>query len=139
MELLLWFYPNYAMSISSFLEILKKNVKWQWSPAHQRTFGQTQANFLRSFTISHPNFSETLYLQTDSSENGLGAIVYQIDASGKHQIVSPISRILRGLRHNYTTTEKEIACIHMVTIKALHFVKGAGCIDIQVQLRLLSN
>lgn len=105
------FYPNYAFATHPLLDLLRKSVSWKWEGKHQAAFERIKATFLKSFTISHPDFTKHLFVQTDSSDVGLGTMLYQIDERNKPMVISLISRVLRKAERNYTTTEKEMLAI----------------------------
>ena len=67
--------------------------------------------FLQTVILSHPDPKLPFVLQTDSSDIGLGGVLYQIDKSGNELVIQFISRAFRGPELNYTTTEKELLAV----------------------------
>ena len=80
--------PNFAMAIQPMLKLLKKNVKWKWDHSCQSSFENLKKMFINSYVIAHPDFSKTIYLQTDSSKGGIGAILFQEGTKGVHNIIA---------------------------------------------------
>jgi hypothetical protein len=58
--------------------------------------------------LVYPNFEEKFYVATDASQYGLGAVLYQIDNSGKKQYVKFASRSLSKSERNYGAPQREL-------------------------------
>ena len=54
-----------------------------------------------------PNLEQTFILQTDASDEGLGAVLTQKDLEGQKHPIAFTSRKLTALELKYTITEKE--------------------------------
>lgn len=109
------FIYNYAMFITPFLPLLKKNSKWNWTDLHDKAFYKLLAEFHQSCMLTFPDFQKKFILQTDCSDSGMGAILYQ-GRPGEENVVALISRVLKDPEKKFSVTEKE-AC---VIVWALH-------------------
>ena len=97
-------------------ELTKKNARWEWGPAQQAAFDQlkaelcTEGKALRRFDPSKP-----VFLHTDWSHRGIGAVLGQmdetsLDAQGRPReyMVACISRSLNPAERNYSASKGEM-------------------------------
>jgi len=61
--------------------------------------------------VTYPDFEKPFILHTDTSEEGIGAVLYQKDDQGKERIIACASRALNQHEKNYPITEKECLAI----------------------------
>jgi hypothetical protein len=106
------------------LNLLKKGSKWEWTEEHEKSFNDTKELFINSVVISHPDFTKRMFLQTDSSDHGLGAVLSQRNETGEERVISLISRTLRSPEFLYSTTEKEMLAIVWALQKLREFLLG---------------
>lgn len=117
------FCPNFAMIMSPFYKLLQKGKRWKWDDSHEEAFNEIKAMFYRHCVVAHPDFSKTCILQTDSSDFGMGAVLYQ-EVEGREKIIAIISRVLKGPEIRYTTTEKEAGAIVWAITKLRPYLMG---------------
>jgi hypothetical protein len=103
-------YGKYVRDLSQLAAPLnalkKKNAKFHWCTECEKSFKSIK-NAICSDTILHfPDYSQPFYVQTDASDLGLGACIYQI-INGKIKIISFASRSLNKSEQSYSTTRKE--------------------------------
>ena len=58
--------------------------------------------------LVYPDFSKKLFVGTDASQYGLGAVLYQQDDNGNKQYVKFASRSLRDSERNYGAPQREL-------------------------------
>lgn len=61
--------------------------------------------------MHHASKKRPFILRTESSQFGLGALLYQCDDDGQRRLICCASRSLRGSEVNYFTTELELLAI----------------------------
>ena len=57
--------------------------------------------------LANPNLEEQFYVHVDASKQGLGTILTQIDASGKHCVVEYASKSLHPAQRKYSNSVRE--------------------------------
>lgn len=105
------FVNNFSDLTVPLLRLLKKNTRYIWGVEEKSAFEEIKECFLKVSMVSHPQFDKTFYIQTDSSNYGLGCCLYQLDISGNKKIVGYASRTLQGPELRYTVTEKEMLSV----------------------------
>ena len=105
------FIPNLALVTFPLRQLLKKGVSFSWDPACEDSFRRLKTMVKESGLLAHPNFDRPFTLQTDASNQGLGAVLLQADCHGQEKAVAFISRTLTPAERNYSTTEKELLAI----------------------------
>ena len=111
------FYRRFQKQFSSVArvlqDLLRKDVPWRWGLQEQNAFDKLKEFFLSCVMLSHPDPKLSFILQTDSSDLGLGGVLYQVNHLGEELVITFISRSFQGPELRYTTTEKELlAVIH---------------------------
>ncbi len=61
--------------------------------------------------VAHSNFEKPFILYTDTSGEGIGAVLHQKDNQGKERIIACTSRALNQHEKNYPIIEKECLVI----------------------------
>ena len=65
-----------------------------WAEGHTRAFEQLKENFINTVILHHYLPNVAFKVQTDASDVGINAILYQIDHEGNARIISLASRVL---------------------------------------------
>ena len=110
------------------LELLKKGHKWAWEERHQESFQRVKDLLSAHILLNFPDLNKPFYLQTDASNFAIGAVLYQIEASGATKIIACGSRTLRGSEVAYFTTEKELLALVWSLQKYRNFLWRASII-----------
>ncbi|KAL7288279.1 hypothetical protein TKK_0017618 [Trichogramma kaykai] len=69
------FVPNVASLAAPLNKLLLKNVCWTWGKTQEKVFKTLKEHLIKALILACPNFSETFILQTDASNDGLGAVL----------------------------------------------------------------
>jgi transposase InsO family protein len=111
---------NYAR-LTKPLEQLKKVKKFALEdyPAAERAFRNLRHSLGSAPVLHEPNRELPLLVATDASRHGLGAVLYQEDASGKRRYIAFASGSLKGAQKNYGATKRELLGI-IFALKSFH-------------------
>jgi transposase InsO family protein len=134
------FIVKYAEHVAPLLPLLKKGVRWKWTPYLQQAFQYLRNCFANSLQLAHPSENRTDDIHTDASKVGVSAILSQKGDPGETLIISTASRVLTSVEQKYSICELGLLAIvyalrkfriyvigHPVTVytdnKALSFLK----------------
>lgn len=123
------FIPQYSKLSSPLTDLLKKNVKPKdlLHPPHEAL--QAFQNLKRAITsgpiLQSPDFSKPFLLQTDASENGLGAVLSQVSSEGIEHPILFISQKLFPREQGYSIIEKECLAIKWAVDKLRYYLEGS--------------
>ena len=104
------FIKGFAVIAGPLYQLTKKDIPWQWSAIQQQSFEDLKAALLSADCLRGPDFSLPFIVQTDASNDGLGAVLVQEYEDGEHPIAF-ISRQLNTAEKNYTTSEQECLAV----------------------------
>ena len=103
------FLPNRAELTKPLRDLTQKEVKWTWGPPQASAFTAVKAAVSRTPVLRYYNLSEEVTLQSDASQNGLGAALLQ-----NGQPIAYASRALTSAETRYAQIEKEPLAIYCV-------------------------
>lgn len=117
------FIQNFSEIVAPLHELLKKETKFVWSNTHQEALNLLKQKMTEAPVMSCPDYRYPFCLQTDASNVGVGAVLFQRIGEKEH-VIAYSSRKLRPPEKNYTTTEKECLAIVWGIEKNLEFLQG---------------
>ena len=107
---IIYYYRHIWIHRSEVLDPLtsmtSKQAKWNWYAKCQKAFEEIKRIVSRETLLTHPNFSKTFEIHTDTSKQQLGAVIGQ-----NNQPIAFYSRKLNNDQANYTNTERELLSI----------------------------
>ena len=87
-------------------ELLKNEVKFEWSPACEEAFQTLKDHLTTAPVLAQPNISKSFDVYCDASRIGLGCVLMQ-----EGRVVAYASRQLKRHEENYPTHDLELAAI----------------------------
>lgn len=107
---------------------VKQPLEHSWSPLCQSAFEQLKEKLTSAPTLGYPNFALPFVLETDASNLGLGAVLYQ-HQEGRKVVIAYASRRLRGAEQNdrnYSSMKLELLAMKWaVTEKFRSYLLGS--------------
>ena len=105
------FIPNFAVLSAPLVQLTKKGSPFSWTDLQEQAFLQLKSLLCSAPILAYPQFDKRFFLQTDASDKGLGAVLTQLDSTGREHVISYASRSLSDREKSYSTTEKEALAI----------------------------
>lgn len=106
------FIPNFAALAAPLSDLTRKGQpnKVEWGEAQEKAYQSIKALLTKEPVLRLPDPGKTYFLQTDASDNGIGAVLMQ-KHEGKLFPVCYGSKKLSSAERNYSTIEKECLAI----------------------------
>ena len=95
------FIKNFAIIAAPIYDLLKKNKKFIWTDECQKAFEELKDKVYNAIALTYPKKGYQLILETDASDNGIGAVLKQINPELAHYKT-------KEARENGTKEDKEI-------------------------------
>lgn len=105
------FVPHYAKITAPLTRLLAKGIKWHWSEIEQEAFLKLKESLVFAPRFCPPLPGKPFNLQTDASEVGVGAVLFQWGESGDRKIISYASKKLNSAQGRYSAVERECLAI----------------------------
>ncbi|KAJ8973695.1 hypothetical protein NQ317_015361 [Molorchus minor] len=92
--------------------LLKKGQRFMWNSECQTALEEIREAVSKPLQLHRPDFRRRFILQTDGSQEGMGAVLYQEGPAGERQIVSYASATLNDTERRYHINEIEVkSCV----------------------------
>ncbi|XP_033236139.1 uncharacterized protein [Drosophila pseudoobscura] len=117
------FVPNFSEIVEPMTALLRKDRQWKWSEEQEKAFEELKIRLTEAPVLACPDFSEKFSLQTDASEQGLGAVLTQ-KIRDEERVIAYASRRLSKAEENYSVTEKECLAIVWSIRKLRCYLEG---------------
>jgi len=117
------FVPGFATILAPLTALLKKNVKFEWTPEAQASFDFLKEHLISAPLLRCPDFTRPFVIQCDASAYGIGSVLTQTFDDGEH-VICYLSRSLSKQERNFTTTERECLSVIWSIEKLRHYLEG---------------
>ncbi|KAK3870572.1 hypothetical protein Pcinc_024210 [Petrolisthes cinctipes] len=117
--------PKLATVSEPLRQLLKKNVPYVWSDAHEKSFNVVKELVTRAPILRYYDPRIDVVLQCDASQYGLGAALIQ---DGKP--VAYASRAMTSTEKNYAQIEKELLAIVFATQRFDQYIYGLSAVEV---------
>ena len=84
--------------------LLKKDQRFEWTPKQQTAFDRLKERLIKAPILQYPNFDDPFVIYTNTSINGLGAVLSQ-KREGKEIVIVYASRATSKAEANYSITD----------------------------------
>jgi len=106
------FVKNYSDIAIPLTNMLVKGNTWKWTAREEQAFVKLKEAVTQAPRLSSPDYTKPFVLQTDASEIGVGAVLFQRgETPMSRHIISHASRKLNTAQTNYPAVERECLAI----------------------------
>ncbi|XP_063218588.1 uncharacterized protein LOC134528851 [Bacillus rossius redtenbacheri] len=127
MGLLNWlrsFVPDFATITAPMTDLLSPKAKFQWTPAADKALRQVKDRFRNCHTLSRLKPDQPIFVQTDASQEGMGAVLYQVDGDGVRRLIEYASAKFGPAERRYHVNEKECLAVVWALQRYRHQLEG---------------
>ena len=97
--------------------------EFKWIPKHQQGFDALKEALVTAPVLGYPDINREFMLETNTSLQGLGAVLSQQDETGKLYVIAYASQSLcpsERSMHNYSSAKLELLAIKWVVMEKIH-------------------
>jgi len=104
------FVKNFGKKAVLLNDLLKKNSRFQWTPACQSAFDELKAALQSPPILALPRETGMYCLDTDASDKSIGAVLSQVQ-HGQEKVIAYAGRSLGRNEMNYCAYRKELLAV----------------------------
>ena len=116
---------DYAIIAAPLTDLLKKNVKFEWTERHEDAFSKLKSALCEGALRRMPDMNRRFIVKTDASGEGVGAILMQEDDDGVRYVVEYASKRFSEVERRYPVIEQEGYAILYAVTRWQHYLLGA--------------
>ena len=125
-------YARFSNNIAEFSTpirmLLKKDITWRWGDPQQKSFEKIKEEFKSTRILKTFDMNKKTHITTDTSNHGIGAILWQKCSKGEKWILGAASRSLNETEQRYSTIEKEALGVVWGLAKFHYYICGASVV-----------
>ena len=105
------FMKDCAQLAKPLYRLTEKNHLFRWTDQCQQSFDTLRQRLVSAPILAFPDCTREFILDTDASEQGIGAVLSQIHQDGRKHVVAYASRVLSKPECKYSVTRKELLAV----------------------------
>ncbi|XP_026752395.2 uncharacterized protein K02A2.6-like [Galleria mellonella] len=117
------FIDNLHMRCAPLYRHLKKNERWVWTEDDTNIVNELKNILTSSDTLTHYNGNEPIYVSSDASDKGVGAVLFH-KINNVMKPVAYASRTLSDIEKRYSTIDREALGIVYAVTKFHQYLYG---------------
>ena len=98
-------------------------MEFVWTTACDQAFEELKARLVSAPVLAHPRLDGRFILDTDASQDGIGAVLSQIQ-DGEEWVISYGSKLLSSAERHYCITRRELLAVIFFCEQYRHFLVG---------------
>ena len=118
------FIPELASMNEPLRQLLRKDTQWNWDTPQEEAFQRIKEKLMSPEILTHYDPKKTCIIAADACQNGLGAVLLQVDDLGNRRPVAYASRSLTETEGRYAVIEKEALAATWACDKFSDYILG---------------
>ena len=102
------FIEDFGKISAPLTRMLENNRPFIWDDEAKKAFNELKSRLVKAPILVYPNFSIPFILDTDASDKGIGAVLFQLGPDQLEHPLAYFSRTLNKHERNYSITRKEL-------------------------------
>src|SRR5271170_3411715 len=119
------FIPLFSNIARPIHDLLKKNVKFEWTERQDKAFTLLKKEFQQAPLLVYPDPEKQYYVEADASDYATGGVLTQEQADGGRHPIAFISKSLLPAEKNYDIYDKELLAVVRCFKEWRHHLEGA--------------
>ena len=105
------FIKNFAGMARPLHRLTEKGVPFLWTDQCHDCFSTLKSLLISAPILALPNWSRPFIVDTDASDQAIGAVLSQTNERGEEQVIAYASRCLSKSERNYCVTRRELLAV----------------------------
>ena len=119
------FIPGYGDISKPLNDLLKKEVKFDWTLEQQEAFETLQMKFQEAPILQMPDPTKPFVLETDASKYASGAVFWQQDTNGDWHPCGYLSKSFTEMERNFKIYDRGLLAIIRALTDWQHYLIGS--------------
>ena len=115
------FIPGYANIVRPLNNLLKQDTLFEWKEEHTQAMDKLAQVVAANPILQRPNYDQPFFLEVDTSQFAIGAILSQKDERGHLRPVGSVSHSFTPVERNYDIHDRELLAI-IYGLRAWHHI-----------------
>lgn len=118
------FIENFSVKAAPITDLLKNpHGKFKWTDEAESAFNVLKTALTSAPILATPDFNLKFTIQTDACDDGMGAVLTQVQ-EGNERVIQFMSQKFSPAQRKYSTTEKECLAVILAVEKFRCYVEG---------------
>ena len=129
----IWGYAKVAQPLNTLISGNNANQRKtlvNWTPECQLVFNQLKDLCTSTPILAYTDYKKPFQLQTDASDLGLGAVLYQVDDDKQQRVIAYASCSLSNTERNYPAHKLEFLALKWAVMDRFHEYLYGGQFDV---------
>ena len=118
------FVQDFAKIAKPLHRLTEKTVEFMWSPECKSAFEELRRRLITAPILVFPDYSKEFILDTDASNDGIGAVLSQVQDSGEEKVIAYASRVQSKPERQYCVTCRELLAVVTFIQQFRHYLLG---------------
>ena len=106
-----WFVYNFAAIARPLQRLMERGGTFNWTTKCDAAFTTLKKCLTSALILAFPNYSKPFLLDTDASQEGIGAVLSQEIDGQLERVIAYASRALSKAEQKYSVTKKEVLAV----------------------------
>ena len=105
------FVQDFAKIAKPLHRLTKKTARFVWTQECQKAFEELRSRLISAPILAFPDYEKEFIVDTDASNDGIGAVLSQIQEDGNEKVITCASRVLSKPEWQYCVTRRELLAV----------------------------
>jgi hypothetical protein len=118
------FVPNFATIAKPLTDMTSKKIVFDWTPEMDQALKQLKEAVTAAPTLAFIDYSKDIFVTTDASAVGAGAVLWQLDGNNEPTAIAIASRAFNETESRWANWERELFAVHFAFTRFESYILG---------------
>lgn len=119
------FVPGYSKIVAPLTDLLRKNVRWDWTHLHDKAFASLKTAFHQVTDLAQPDYTLPFIVHVDASDEAAGCTLSQRTKDGVLRLLECRGKKFDDTQRRYPVHERELLALVIAMGTWHHLVMGS--------------